>query len=240
MENLPVYMYILFVATTGLALFLFYKATRHSRFFLVVIIAWLVLQSILGLSGFYTVTTGFPPRFMLLLLLPLLCISLLFATKKGRRFIDALDIRTLTLLHVIRVPVELTVLGLFLHKALPQLMTFEGRNFDILSGITAPLVYYFALAGKHPNKKILLTWNFACLALLINIVVNAILAAPSTFQKFAFEQPNIAIMYFPFVWLPCCIVPLVLLAHLASIRKLIKKLSCAGPKVLPDATGVVI
>ena len=103
---------------------------------------------------------------------------------------DALDVKTLTILHVIRVPVELILLSLFLHKAIPQLMTFEGRNFDILSGITAPFVYYFGFVGKRPKAKIVLAWNFICLALLINIVINAILAAPSPFQKFAFEQPN--------------------------------------------------
>ena len=153
---------------------------------------------------------------------------------------DALDVKTLTILHVIRVPVELILLSLFLHKAIPQLMTFEGRNFDILSGITAPFVYYFGFVGKRPKAKIVLAWNFICLALLINIVINAILAAPSPFQKFAFEQPNIAIMYFPFIWLPCCIVPLVLLAHLASIRKLIKVVSSSNNKVMADTAGVVI
>jgi hypothetical protein len=38
---------------------------------------------------------------------------------------------------------------------------------------------------------------------------------------FAFDQPNIAVLYFPFNWLPSCIVPLVLLSHLAAIRQLL-------------------
>jgi hypothetical protein len=59
-----------------------------------------------------------------------------------------------------------------------------------------------------------------CLGLLINIVSNAILSAPFPFQQFAFDQPNIAVLYFPFIWLPCCVVPLVLLSHLAAIRQL--------------------
>jgi hypothetical protein len=100
-------------------------------------------------------------------------------------------------------------------------MTFEGRNFDILSGLSAPVVYYFAFIRKQMNGKLLLIWNFICLSLLINIVFNAILSAPFTFQKFAFDQPNIAILYFPYIFLPGCIVPLVLLSHLASIRQLI-------------------
>jgi hypothetical protein len=65
-----------------------------------------------------------------------------------------------------------------------------------------------------------LLWNLVCLGLLLNIILNAVLSAPVPFQKFAFDQPNIAVLYFPFVWLPSCVVPLVLLSHLAAIRKL--------------------
>ncbi len=101
-------------------------------------------------------------------------------------------------------------------------MTFEGRNFDILSGLTAPFIFYFVFIKKTFGRRILLIWNFICLGLLINIVINAILSAPFQFQKFAFDQPNIAILYFPFVWLPGFIVPLILFSHLAAIRQLLK------------------
>jgi len=65
-------------------------------------------------------------------------------------------------------------------------------------------------------------WNVMALALLLNIVINALLSAPFPFQQFAFDQPNIAILYFPFVWLPSFIVVTVLFSHLVSLRKLIK------------------
>ncbi|HVF96549.1 MAG TPA: hypothetical protein VM871_04480, partial [Flavisolibacter sp.] len=39
---------------------------------------------------------------------------------------------------------------------------------------------------------------------------------------FAFDQPNIAVLYFPFIWLPSFIVPVVLLSHLVCIRQLLK------------------
>jgi hypothetical protein len=71
------------------------------------------------------------------------------------------------------------------------------------------------------NEKIIAAWNIVCLVLLINIVITAILSAPFAFQKLAFEQPNVAILYFPFVWLPCCIVPIVLFSHLVAIRRFI-------------------
>jgi hypothetical protein len=68
-----------------------------------------------------------------------------------------------------------------------------------------------------------LVWNFICLGLLFNIVVHAVLSAPLPFQQLAFDQPNVAILYFPYVWLPAFIVPVVLLSHLVAIRKLIIK-----------------
>jgi len=71
------------------------------------------------------------------------------------------------------------------------------------------------------NRRLLLVWNFICLCLLLNIVINAILAAPFPFQQFAFDQPNIAVLYFPFTWLPFFIVMIVLYSHLAAIRQLI-------------------
>jgi hypothetical protein len=186
-------------------------------------VAWLAIQGVVGFMGFYTVTDTLPPRFALLVLPPLLFIILLFTTKKGRAFIDSTDPRMLTWLHVVRVPVELVLLWLFVYGKVPQLMTFEGRNFDIVSGLTAPLIAYAGYTRKKLSKTVLITWNLLCLALLFNIVFNAVLSAPTPFQQFAFDQPNVAVFYFPYIWLPCCIVPLVLFSHLAVLRKLIKK-----------------
>jgi hypothetical protein len=219
-SNLPMYVNIVFILTTLLTIFFFYKATSNSKATLVILFVWILLQAILGLSGFYTITNTFPPRFALLALPAILFIIGLFVTAKGRVYIDGLDTKTLTLLHVVRIPVELCLYWLFVYKSIPQLMTFEGRNFDIIAGLTAPLIFYFGYVKNNLSKAVLLLWNFFCLGLLLNIVINAILSAPSNFQQFALEQPNKAILYFPFVWLPCCVVPLVLLAHLICIRKL--------------------
>jgi hypothetical protein len=222
MEHLPNYISIVFILTALLTLLLLYKASNYSKRVMVVIVLWLVLQAVVSLSGFYEVAGGVPPRFALLLMPPVLFIAIMFLTKIGRNIIDGFDIKTLTLLHVVRIPVELTLYWLFLHKAVPMVMTFEGRNFDIFCGITAPVVYYFAYVKNVFGKKVLLVWNIICLLLLTNIVVTAVLSVPLRFQQFGFEQPNIAFFYFPFAWLPCFVVPAVLFAHLAAIRRLIK------------------
>ena len=222
MDKLPLFISIVFGLTTLLTVLFFYKAAKSSQTVLFILLGWLLLQGAISLSGFYTVTNTMPPRLALAVVPLLIGIVLLFYTAKGRIFIDTLDAKTLTLLHVIRIPVELVLFWLYLESKVPELMTFEGRNFDILAGLTAPFVWYFGFVKKNLSPKIILIWNFICLGLLLNIVVNAVLSAPFPIQQFAFDQPNIAVLYFPFVWLPGCVVPLVLLSHLVVIRKFLK------------------
>jgi hypothetical protein len=222
MENLPTYIAVVFIITTALTVYLFQKAANYSRTSFLIICAWLLITGVIALTGFFTVTNTLPPRFALLVAPPFLLVLFLFLSRRGRAFIDKLDLRYITLLHTVRLPVEIVLMWLAVHKAVPDLMTFEGRNFDILSGISAPLIWYFGFVRKKIGPRVILAWNFICLALLLNIVVHAILSAPTPFQQMAFEQPNIGVFYFPFVWLPGIVVPLVLLSHLAAIRKLLK------------------
>jgi len=221
MEKLPVIIPVLFILTTLLTVFLFYKASGRSKPTLAIITAWLLIQTIIGLSGFYEVTETIPPRFGLLLLPPLATIAFLFTTSGGRNYLDGLNTTTLTLLHIVRIPVEVVLFWLFLYRLVPGLMTFEGRNLDILSGLTAPFIFYFGYIKNKLNNTVLLIWNLACLALLINVVTHAVLSFPSPFQQLAFDQPNTGVLHFPFIWLPGAVVPLVLLSHLASIRQLV-------------------
>jgi hypothetical protein len=221
MENLPFYIYLVFGLTVLFALFMFYKATHYSKTFLIIILVWMAAQTMISLSGFYKVTGTLPPRVALLLMPPLVMTILLFLTKRVKAFIDSLDPGTLTLFHIIRLPVELTLFWLFMHKGVPELMTFEGRNFDILSGISAPVMYYFVFVKRKLSKTMLLIWNFICLALLLNIAFNAVLSVPGALQQFAFDQPNVAIITFPFIFLPSVLVPLVLFSHLTAIRRIL-------------------
>ena len=232
--HLPSYIALTFVVTTIATLLFFIGTVRNSSaetvrkkstVILIGLTVWLVIQMALTLKSVYkTDVDSFPPKIMLFgIFPPILAIVLLFLTRQGQTFIDSLPLRNLTYLNIVRIPVEIVLFWLFLQKAVPELMTFEGRNFDIIAGITAPIVGYFGLTKSKLSRQTILIWNFICLGLLINIVVNALFSAPSPIQKFAFEQPNIAILNFPFSWLPTFIVPIVLFGHFTSIRQLLKR-----------------
>lgn len=220
MENLNLITSIGFLLTTALSIYLLYKASKYKTLALILII-WSIIQSIIAKSGFYLISDTIPPSFLLMVGPPFLSIMLIFATKKGRAFISSFDLKTLILLHIVRIPVELVLYSLFLQKLVPELMTFSGRNLDILSGISAILIYFFVINKAKVNTNLALVWNFICIGLLLNIVINAILSAPFVFQQFAFEQPNIGVLIFPYNLLPAVIVPIVLFSHLISIKQLL-------------------
>lgn len=218
-ENLPLTSFG-FIATTLITLWFFYKASNH-RQILFGMLVWTSLVAALGISGFYQKVGTFPPRFIFLLAPTAIFVFSLFLFKKSRNFMDTLSLKWLTLLHIIRIPVEIVLYYIFLEGLIPELMTFDGYNFDIISGLTAPILYYLVFVKKVWSRKALFIWNFLALILLLNILTIAVLSAPTPFQKLAFEQPNIGVTYFPFVWLPAVVVPIVLFSHLASIRQLL-------------------
>ncbi len=228
-ENLPSYISIIFILTTFLTLGFVFYAIRQSVFetiaakiLLFIIPFWLFFSAILALGGFYTATKTFPPRIFLFAVFPALFFIILYFIFFRETFIEKLPLKILTLLSIIRFPVELVLLRLYQNGQVPQSMTFEGSNFDILAGITAPIIAWLAFRHEKTNKHLLIVWNIFALLLLFNIVIIAIFSLPSPIQKFAFDQPNRAVMFFPFVWLPSIVVPIVLFSHLTSLWKLFK------------------
>ncbi|HMO81955.1 MAG TPA: hypothetical protein PKD24_14285 [Pyrinomonadaceae bacterium] len=180
-----------------------------------------MFQAILGIGGFYRDFGSFPPRIVIFGVLPavVVLVSLLAYAKES--LVYRLPIPTLTILHAIRLPVEYVLHRLYVEGAVPVQMTYEGHNFDILSGISAVVVYLIAFKGGATKRSLLIVWNLGALLLLAVIVTTAALAVPSPIQTIAFDRPNVGILYFPFIWLPTIVVPIVLFCHLASLAKLI-------------------
>jgi hypothetical protein len=221
-ENLPNWINWLFLLTVILTVGVFHfangKPTKLTFFTLI----WSLLHSILAYTGFYEKTDLIPPRFLLILILVLLFI-IFGLTKKRLNWITQKRRTDLsTFLHTIRIPVEIILFYLFMDKMLPELMTFEGRNFDILAGISAPLIGILWLK-KIINRNALIIWNVFGLFLILFVFINGILSSELPIQIFGFEQPTKAINYFPFVLLPATIVPIVIYTHITDIIRLWKE-----------------
>lgn len=222
MSTLPAVIGFFFVLTVLLTVALFLRAVPRPWPVLALLAVWMLVQSALAISGFYTIVSTLPPRLALLVGPPLLLMVPLLLTARGRDWLDGLSLPRLTLLHAVRVPVELLLLGCYVAGTVPQLMTFEGRNWDILAGLSAPVIYSLVFRRRSLGRSGLLLWNLVGLGLLLNIVALAALSVPSPVQQLGFEQSNVAILHFPFALLPGLVVPLVLLAHVAAIRQAAK------------------
>lgn len=238
MQQYPFFIAVVFILTTLATLVLFLLTVRNARhpraravsaYMLAGLVAWLAVQSIGAELGFFLDTQALPPRLVFAVGPPLLAILLLFLTKGGRRFLDSLSLTRLTYLNAVRVPVELVLYWLFLSKGVPELMTFEGRNFDILVGLTAPLIAYFGLTRHLIGRRGVLAWNIISLGILCNVIFYGVLSAPTPLQQFAFDQPNVALLYAPYIWLPALIVPVALFTHLVSIRQLLRPAGQEAP-----------
>ena len=217
-DQLPGYINIVFILTTLLTILLFLKAINFQKTGIIILLTLLIFQGFLSYNGFYQL----PLRIPVLVMPSLLIIIILLSGKFSKKWLPAVSLPWLTALHIIRIPVEMVLFWLYKEKQIPVNMTFEGWNYDIVSGITSLPMIWISFSNSSIKKKILLGWNFICLGLLITIVTIAVLSAKLPIQQWGFDQPNVAIQHFPFAWLPSVIVPIVLMVHLASIRLILK------------------
>ena len=222
-EGLPQWINILFIITCVMTVILFYYSNGKPKLLTLLLILWSTIHSLLAFNGFYENTIVTPPRFALVLIPSVFVIIFGLLSKRKEWFLKARETRISTFLHIVRLPVEIVLYGLFINEMVPELMTFEGRNYDIIMGITAPIIGILFLRGSI-GKKSLLIWNFIGLVFILFILINGILSSELPFQQFGFEQPNRAIIYFPFILLPATVVPIVLWTHLSDIIKLRKEL----------------
>jgi hypothetical protein len=225
MENVPAYVSIIFIVTTFATIAILLQAVKSvgldklpSKILLFVLPLWIVFQTILSIGGFYQETNSTPPRIVLFGVLPavLLIIAYLILF---REFVERLPLKLLTAVHIVRIPVELTLFWLFGSSMVPQIMTFEGANFDIASGILAIIVLLIAFRGEKVSGPMIIGFNVIGLILLGVIVTIAALSVQSPMQQMSFDQPNRAVLFFPYVFLPTIIVPIVLSSHLFALYK---------------------
>jgi hypothetical protein len=186
---------------------------------LIGLFVWLVLVCTTSLSGFLQNFESMPPRLLVILAPMFIAIIVLTFNKNLKEILAQIPAKNLVRIQVFRVLVEILLWLLFLENLLPNQMTFEGRNFDVVAGATAPIVAYFLAS----NRKGLIVWNILGLGLLFNIVTIAILSVPGPLRYFMNEPANTIVTYFPFVLLPAFLVPLAYTLHFFSLRQLLTK-----------------
>jgi hypothetical protein len=182
---------------------------------------WAVVATVVARSGRLINQDQISPLFILLPTLPIAFWFLAMRTKRLDDGLKRLPNVWLILPHALRIGVEWVLAELYWDKVIPFQMTFEGYNFDVLSGIGA-LVLGLLLVLK-PNQvtpKIIKWYNYIGLTLLVTIVMIAVLSAPLPIRQFMNAPANTMVAFFPMILLPTIIVPMAAVLHLLSLRKL--------------------
>ena len=203
------------------------KRQSNQKFFwlMFLLLIWFLFLFFISHKNILNKFSVMPPPMMLVILIPFIVSVIFTVSNKNRDLIARIPLINLIYLQTFRVSVEVVLWLLFTINIIPVQMTFEGRNFDILIGLSALFTGYYYGKGIQffKNKWVLICWNIAGLILLFNIVIVAILSAPFPFRYFLNEPANTIVFYFPFVLLPGFLVPVAFLSHLVALKKLLVK-----------------
>lgn len=218
--ELPLYTTILFIlCSLYVSILLFWKKSFNTKG-IIFIGSWIIIQSILAYKGVFQDTESIPPKLMIMGIVPSIAV-IIYIIIKQYNWIKKLSLEQLHWIHLVRLPVEFGLLWLFQDGLISKYQTFEGWNFDIIAGITAPIMIFIAIRFGI-KRNLLIAWNIFGLLLLSNIVITSVLCFPFPLQQLSFDQPNIAMLYFPYNLLPSLIVPIVYFSHFASLKRLIR------------------
>ncbi|NOS85128.1 MAG: hypothetical protein HOP31_08295 [Ignavibacteria bacterium] len=235
--NVPFYIdAVLFIVVIIIVLFIFYSlkhalhsmdapASKKKKYYIVtavIIAGWLITSALIAFNGTLMDFTSTPPKLMLIVLPPVLAISYLSSSTRVNALIQEIPSSWLVYIQSFRILVEVFLWMLFARNIIPVQMTFEGLNYDVLTGLSSPLVAYYALSQNKWPRIVAVLWNFAGLLLVTNIFLIAFLSTPGPMRQFFNEPSNTIVAYFPFVWLPAFIVPFAYLMHILSIKQIIK------------------
>jgi hypothetical protein len=195
---------------------------EQRNFFIRTIIAisiWLSVLATFATGGFFEVFT-LPPRIAVVVILPVIAILILSFTKKYKELIRAIPPHWLLMIQSFRIVVEGWLWYAFVKGLIPEQMTFEGRNPDILSGILGLLAGWLIMGKRKGWKTIAAVYNTIGLGLLLNIVIVAILSFPGPTRYFMNEPANRIVTEFPFIYLPGILVVMAFVFHILSLRQI--------------------
>ena len=178
----------------------------------------MALTATVAESGVLTEFDRRPPPLMLLLL-AVAAMSIAIAwSPLGTRLVRGIPLAALVAFQGFRLPLELLMHRAYTEGVMPEQMSYSGRNFDIVTGVTAIIVAVLIQRGIA-GRAVVSMWNVLGAALLANILFVAVASTP-IFAAFGPDRLNTWVAYPPFVWLPTVMVVLAISGHLLIWRKL--------------------
>jgi hypothetical protein len=180
------------------------------------VVAWLLLTALIAANGVLRRFDATPPPFVgLALAVGILGVAVPLS-RLGTLLVRGLPLWFLIGFQVFRFPLELLMHRAYVEGVMPVQMSYSGRNYDIVTGITAGVLGLW-LTRRPAPRWVVMSWNILGFVLLANIVTIAIVSTP-VFGWFGRERLNTFVTYPPFVWLPAILVTAALMGHILVWR----------------------
>jgi hypothetical protein len=179
-------------------------------------VAWFLYLSSLSNNGFLNDFT-LPPKLPLFVVIPILLVVVWYSKRPYvLKTIKPVPVERFIYIQAFRILVELLIWGAFLQGIFPEIVTFNGMNFDIWVGVSALVVGYLAQKNKI-SKTLLIAWN----------VLGMLVLAFTIFQfinyyflsDYAADVQSERFTKLPYLFLPAVFVPIAVFYHLLSIRQ---------------------
>ncbi|MBI4043866.1 MAG: hypothetical protein HY393_03600 [Candidatus Diapherotrites archaeon] len=201
------------------------KKTKTSARAFLVLFGWLGLSLFLASLDAYHVSSeiisaGVPLGFIL----PIL-IGWHYMNKSAtlQNIIDRIPGQWIIFLQTYRI-IGIVFLLLLAQNLLPALFAIPTGFGDVLIGITAPIVGFFYIKKKPWSRMLARIWNYiGILDLGVAIGLGILLVLPPPFSLISTSPTTEIMTLYPMVLVPVYAVPLSILMHLASLRKLGKE-----------------
>jgi len=201
--------------------FLLVTRSRTPIWIVAVMAGWTIFTGAMAFSGILAKFTSFPPWIPLLVLAQLAFVFWLGWASSWSKSLAEIPQYILVGLQCFRIPVELLLATLATRRLLAIEMTYYGRNFDVLEGITAvALAIWLKRCGENSLRHV--------------VLVHGLLSVPYPSQLLHLSVPTFIIAHFPVVWLLTVLVPMAYLLHLVSIKRCLAK-ALASSKIGQDS-----
>ncbi|MFL5739181.1 MAG: hypothetical protein ACJ75B_03115 [Flavisolibacter sp.] len=186
------------------------------------IVLWVAVVTVLSLVGFFR-TFDLPPRVFVFVLVGLVLLLVFSSSRSFSTLLKLMPVHWPVLMQCFRILVEVMIFLSFRRGLLPIQMTWEGYNYDLITGMLALPVGWWMSKNKQRSRSVGIIFNIVGILLLLNVMVVAMLSVPTPLRYFK-KEPSLALVGdLPFIYLPTILVLLAFALHIFSLKKLLKE-----------------
>jgi hypothetical protein len=204
----------------------------------IMLIGWLAAAIALGGAGVYHVAADGIPTIQYGIFIPIAVgLLLLWRSALMSRILDAVPQPWLVGVQLYR---ALGVIFLILYAMgkLPGLFAWPAGVGDIAVGLAAPVVALAYARAPHENAGLVGAWNLFGIFDLIVAVTMGFATAPSALRLIDVQPTSELMTVLPMVLIPTFLVPLSIVLHVASLKKLPRDAAKRYPREpVPEGTA---